>query len=998
MATVQKTFTFATTTESFVGQSVGDATFSHSSSVGNPSGSLYIDMDGNGGLTCPDGYWELETTWEDLGVPAGSTVTGVTSASADYQVPVCNRETTCQVDDVVLTDDTTNITLASTRSWTGPDSTWYTNNGTDSTGHSFASDNTVYIRANVTLTLQSHPTADLQLYIDNITFTITYDDGTTAVSNDLDLQWNVNDSVSSDLDLQWGINDSVTNDLGLQWGINSAASSDLDLYWNINAPTITYTLRSSGGDYSLMSLWEDDLPASLVTDDEIWRLNVYNDWASGLSDNVVIAERTTDATHYAHIHVLPDERHDGTPQTGFYLKTTWGSGFDVNCDYTLIEYMDISKEGTATGYVHGYKITTGDYSKLVGCIVTNTNTAGDVLGFNVNAGNVTLINCLADSDFASDMLVNYFSSSSTAQYLNCGSAGSTYGYYHDLATDGITLKNCFAITATNNYHLNNTGDWATGSTNNAADDAATNTPPGSNPLTTNITASTDFVDAANSDYHIGTSSILYDAGADLSAVFTSDIDAEAITVWSIGIDGGSSTTAVSNDLDLYWNINDAVSSDLDLYWNVNDSVTNDLDLYWNINNAISNDLSLYWDINNSVNQDLTLYWGVNSSAVNDLTLHWGINDSIVNDLSLQWDINEVISNDLGLQWGVNGSVSDDLLLQWGINDSVDGDLTFHWGINSQATKDLDLYWGVNGSVNDDLTLHWNIAEQPGAVSNDLTLQWGINDSVNDDLTLYWGVNDSASNDLDLQWGVNGAISNDLDLAWGINDSVDTDLTLQWGINTTVSDDLTLHWDISEQPGSVSNDLTLSWGINSLVTGDLDLYWNVNNLVSSDLDLQWGINDTVTNDLDLYWNIEQVISNDLTLHWDISEQPGQVTNDLTLQWGIQNNVYSTTELHWNILSAVYKDTLLFWDINTSANSDITFQWNINNLASNDLTLHWGITQQTAHDLTLHWQINSVQPPEYSIIYVVPAENRTLVVEPENRTLVVEPENRTLIVKP
>ena len=82
MATVAVTFAFLSDAQSFTSNPGTSCTLAWTGSDGNPVGSLSSSraVKGNSGA---DSSWTRSLTWETLGVPVGSTVTGVTSAADD---------------------------------------------------------------------------------------------------------------------------------------------------------------------------------------------------------------------------------------------------------------------------------------------------------------------------------------------------------------------------------------------------------------------------------------------------------------------------------------------------------------------------------------------------------------------------------------------------------------------------------------------------------------------------------------------------------------------------------------------------------------------------------------------------------------------------------------------------------------------------------------------------------------------------------------------------
>lgn len=86
---------------------------------------------------------------------------------------------------------------------------------------------------------------------------------------------------------------------------------------------------------------------------------------------------------------------------------------------------------------------------------------------------------------------------------------------------------------------------------------ADTTAPGANSFTTTL-ADVGFIDESQDDYHITSSSILFNAGLDRSSDFTLDIDLQTWIQWSIGVD-----QAPANPISLVWpNVsNNKVSND-----------------------------------------------------------------------------------------------------------------------------------------------------------------------------------------------------------------------------------------------------------------------------------------------------------------------------------------------------------------------------------------------------------------------------------------------------
>ena len=74
------------------------------------------------------------------------------------------------------------------------------------------------------------------------------------------------------------------------------------------ATTVVKTIRASGGDYTTLTAWEAANQGDLTLLDEIRIAECYNDWPTGLSDNLIITGSVTDATRYMKVTVAAGHR------------------------------------------------------------------------------------------------------------------------------------------------------------------------------------------------------------------------------------------------------------------------------------------------------------------------------------------------------------------------------------------------------------------------------------------------------------------------------------------------------------------------------------------------------------------------------------------------------------------------------------------------------------------------------------------------------------------
>lgn len=313
--------------------------------------------------------------------------------------------------------------------------------------------------------------------------------------------------------------------------------------------TVKYAIRSAAGwasmsgaeqaeyagYYTSLASWD----AAQVRDiragsgsDEILIVDCFNDFVGGLSGTLAVSSAWgTSDTNRIIIRAADGHKHTGQFGTGFKMTTnSWQANlfYFTSSVYMTISGLEIDGTNSNNAVRKGRNVVVED------CL----------LGPNLYHGVYDYTGVVRNTKIKVANYGVYGAWTSTNLTVeNCTAIGGTTAFKGDSAN--ITVKNSIAYLATTPYSLCS----GAGSTNNAASDAATNTPPGSSPITTNI-VSTDFVDAANDDYSLTSGSTLKGAGADLSGTFTTDILGNTRTApWDVGAfmyvaAGGGGVTAI----------------------------------------------------------------------------------------------------------------------------------------------------------------------------------------------------------------------------------------------------------------------------------------------------------------------------------------------------------------------------------------------------------------------------------------------------------------------
>lgn len=298
------------------------------------------------------------------------------------------------------------------------------------------------------------------------------------------------------------------------------------------------TIRSSGGDYTTLSAWEAGEQTNLVTADKIAVAECYDDWPSGLDNSVSIAGWTTDATRYIVVRPASGHRHNGTPQSGFFMKRNSGFGtaiLAIGQQYTRVIGIDI--ENTASSDAKCFEVTASN-CQIDGCI--GKSTSGNP-AFRLTSG-VVVTNSLAVGP-GQGFVVPSFAS---ATVYNSTAAGCSTGFLSGSSATFLA-RNCVAYNCTTNWSGTFSGSSSHNATSTGSDDA-----PGADSVIS--VGSGAFVDAAGGNYHLASGSALIGVGVNLYSTFVNDVDGDtrpSSGPWDIGFDhrvssgsSGNATVAV----------------------------------------------------------------------------------------------------------------------------------------------------------------------------------------------------------------------------------------------------------------------------------------------------------------------------------------------------------------------------------------------------------------------------------------------------------------------
>ena len=297
--------------------------------------------------------------------------------------------------------------------------------------------------------------------------------------------------------------------------------------------------------------------ANLVTNDEVLKVVCEGTAADTLSSTYTLPSFTTDSTRYVWIIVEQANRHPGKYSTSHYRIAHSGSGiFTGNSTTTkwVFEGLQFVSTNTSgyTGIMGWGSPPAGITVELLSCVFHCTSATAPQGSTNILsitgtvARHIKMVNCVSWGNWDYGIFSQYGGANSSYTVYNNTLLGCNKGIHFDYTdnSSAIYLRNNIvqrragsarsAIT-----YLSTTLD---GHSCNITDDASS-----PNSAFRNLTCT--FVDEANADLHLSASdTAALGQGTNLSAdgvyAFSTDIDGDTRSLWSIGADDGQASSGI----------------------------------------------------------------------------------------------------------------------------------------------------------------------------------------------------------------------------------------------------------------------------------------------------------------------------------------------------------------------------------------------------------------------------------------------------------------------
>lgn len=302
-------------------------------------------------------------------------------------------------------------------------------------------------------------------------------------------------------------------------------------------PTVrTVTVKSSGGDYTSLNAAEAGEQGDLPSLDRQLDIECY---AIDDTTACTFSGWTTDATRYIRVFCPAGEGHEGVWSTSKYRRRSssgFGTGLTISEEFVRVEGLQCyqpSGSYTAIVRVTGVSTTPANSDiRIDRCIVNATGSTVSLAASYFDCGTINIRNSLVYG--GSQDGIDGGSGGSNTLVVNIDNctvvANGVYGITY-VGTQAFTLRNVYSggngtdaygATMTRTTCAHDTASVFTGSTASIAYDTSN---------FVNVTGGSEDLHLAS-----GADATLKTGGTDLSGTFTTDIDGETRSDWSIGAD------------------------------------------------------------------------------------------------------------------------------------------------------------------------------------------------------------------------------------------------------------------------------------------------------------------------------------------------------------------------------------------------------------------------------------------------------------------------------
>jgi hypothetical protein len=300
----------------------------------------------------------------------------------------------------------------------------------------------------------------------------------------------------------------------------------------------TVTVKPSGGDYTSLAAAEAGEQGDLVSLDRQLNIECYS-----MEDttSVFIDGSTTDATRYISIYTPATERHDGKWNNNKYRLVADDILIGVRDRWCRIDGIQLSRSFSSGLYpmVSANTGSSGPNLTVSNCIFRDSVTYDD---YDTTMIQWEYVTTAAGNEYVFNNIFYHPGAGTRNTAINNVDYAGNHYYYNntfvDLAKGIVIAGDNINCTAKNNIAFNCTDGYSANIDTADCNAYSEGSDPGTNGVDISAYSGSDiFVDYANKDFHLKSTSPVRGLGASLTGIFTTDIDGQTRSgSWDIGAD------------------------------------------------------------------------------------------------------------------------------------------------------------------------------------------------------------------------------------------------------------------------------------------------------------------------------------------------------------------------------------------------------------------------------------------------------------------------------
>lgn len=160
--------------------------------------------------------------------------------------------------------------------------------------------------------------------------------------------------------------------------------------------------------------------------------------------------------------------------------------------------------------------------------------------------------------------------------------------------------------------------------------------------------------------------------------------------------GETAISAISNTIQLVFNVRKAISDQTQLVWNVREAISDTAQLVWHTRKAIGDTTQLIWNV---------LAIGAISDTVQ---LVWHVRKAVSDQTQLVWNTKKIISDSIQTIWNVKTKISDTIQLVWNVRQAISDTIQIVYDVREKISDTVQLKYNALKTISDMIRLLWDV--------------------------------------------------------------------------------------------------------------------------------------------------------------------------------------------------------------------------------------------------------------------------------------------------